>query len=263
MKIRWLIAIPCAAGVLILFSILATRVFTGAPEEKGQQDKSPPSIAKYSTEPTQTDWPFSVKSQSYSATTTFKILAHPAPDLFAVEKDQSATVSPGWMDLQVKSLTTPAVLDPVIQKLNLAGGWKMTPAAAAAKLREITKVSREKETDVVAVTVTYSDSAQAAEIANAVRDAYAARRASLEEERTRRLFQNTEARISELEKAESTKEEKTIPKYREYASSVRTYESQLALLKRLKEQNMRLSAGPVVVRKPVEILEVAMPAPGN
>jgi uncharacterized protein involved in exopolysaccharide biosynthesis len=185
------------------------------------------------------------------------------------------------MDVQVKSMTGGDVLARVVEKLNLADEWGMTPAGAAEKLRGITKVSRVGETDVVTVTVRHSDAVKSAELANAVRDAYAAKRESLENERLDRLISNTEARLSEqlakVEEARSKMMDSVAPQGsvaengevpadgggNAYARGLQTYESQVQLLNALREDNMREQVEVGVMRKSVELLEAAKSPAAN
>ena len=272
MKIRQPIVFICALGILVL---LATGVFSGLPAEADPQNRRARSMAKFFRDREQRgplEWPFSAGRQSsgHSATTLFKVLTSAAPDLFGTGKHESGGTNTNahWIDLQVKSMTADVVLDQVVTELNLAEDWGITPAAAAEKLRGMTTVSRQEETDIVAITVRHSDSSKAADLANAVREAYVARRESVETERLRRLIANTEAQIAaQLAKVEAarqkTPEERKPPENQGYARGMVTYESQLLLLNTMREHHMRLSVNEAVVRKPVEILEIAKPGTDN
>jgi hypothetical protein len=269
MKIRQPIVFICALGILLF---LATGVFSDSSPEADPQSRRGRSIVKFFRDREQKgplEWPFSAGRQSsgHFATTLFKVLTSSAPDLFETGKHESGgtNTNPRWIDLQVKSMTADAVLDQVVKELSLAEDWGMTSAAAAEKLRGMMTVSRQEETDVVAITVRHSDPAKAAELANAVREAYVARRESVETERIRRLIANTEAQIEKLaaELEKSPPEDRKPPENQGYARGMVSYESQRLLLNTIREHHMRINADTIVVREPVEILEIAKPGPSN
>jgi hypothetical protein len=267
MKIRHRIGFVCALGILV---ILGTGVFTGSPGEEGTRGRRFRPVGKFLRDGGRKEWPFSMGSQplGHSATTLFKVLISSAPDMFDVSKKEAETRSVTWMDAQVKAITAEVVLDRVVKELNLAEDWGVTSAGATAKLRSITKVSHQEETDVFAVTVRYSDSSKAAEMANAVREAYVACRESVETERVRRLVANVEAQIASLQaKVDSagppmTPEEGTTPE-NVYARGHQTYESQLLLLNTMREHKMRITVDQGAVRRVVEVLEIAKPGSAN
>jgi hypothetical protein len=247
MKIHPPVALVCAVGIL---KLLAAGVFIGSSAEEASQGRRARSGSKFFGERTRTEWPFSGGSESagYSATTTFKVLPSLAPDMFGTANQKLNTRSPNWIDLQVGD----AVLNRAVKELNLAGLWGLSDAEAAARLRAMTTASWQEGTNVVSITVRSSDPARAADMANGVRNAYAASREDFENERVRRLIADSGAKIKQQEGIVAEAAATQSPPPRGAGHVMVTCEGQILLLD-----------GKIVRKDVIEILEVAKPEMHN
>jgi hypothetical protein len=165
----------------------------------------------------------------------------------------------------------------VVKSLSLDARWGLSEPEAANKLRKMLEVKQEKGTDIVSLTARSSLEIEAVELADAVRDSYAAGRIRQEKELANRIIHSLDPRIaSQLGVLEKTRQEmmdqskdyrfRWVPgqegpsdwrKKPAYLHARAEYESQLQLLNQMREMKIRLGAD--AITSPVVILEEAKP----
>ena len=92
-----------------------------------------------------------------------------------------------FLETQFKIITSPETLLRVINKKNLKARWDMTEDEAMSKLKRMIETEEERGTEIIAIEVYSTAWDEAAELANAVRDAYEDRRKETETERVGRI----------------------------------------------------------------------------
>jgi capsular polysaccharide biosynthesis protein len=108
----------------------------------------------------------------YSATTKFRVLMSSPLNAGAGTESSSSELRMMWLSTQVKSIASTGTLERVVKARKLATEWGISESAATEKLRGATEVTLTSGTDIVDLTVWDADPRNAAELANAVRDAY-------------------------------------------------------------------------------------------
>jgi polysaccharide biosynthesis transport protein len=98
-----------------------------------------------------------------------------------------APMSGQFLETQFKIITARETLLRVINKKNLKARWDMTEDDAVGKLFRMVETQEERGTEIIAIEVYSTQWDEAAELANAVRDAYEERRKQMEEERVGRI----------------------------------------------------------------------------
>jgi succinoglycan biosynthesis transport protein ExoP len=142
--------------------------------------------------------------KKFAGRTKFQILQSSAPDLFGqVSGDMRQTMSGNWLETQFKTMTAKDTLLRVAKRLNLEQEWHMSQEEAASRLERMIETEQDRGTEIVSIVAWSTKNQEAADIANAVREAYEERRTESEQERFRRLTQNVDAKIkSQLEVVE-------------------------------------------------------------
>ncbi len=142
--------------------------------------------------------------RKFDGRTKFQINTSSAPTVY--ESDRAlggSTFSGNWFETEVKSIMTRETLSRVVKNMNLLSEWGGSEEEALYKLENMVEVEQERGTDIVSVIAWSTKAPEAMEIANAVREAYQARRIEREEERLNRLKLQVEQKIkSQSDEAE-------------------------------------------------------------
>ncbi|MES2708373.1 MAG: polysaccharide biosynthesis tyrosine autokinase [Verrucomicrobiota bacterium] len=102
-----------------------------------------------------------------------------------VERGNSMSAS--FLETQFKIITSPETLLKVVQRKNLTQRWDMREADALTKLSKMIETQEERGTEIMEIQVYSTNWDEAAELANAVREAYEDRRNETEKERVGRV----------------------------------------------------------------------------
>jgi polysaccharide biosynthesis transport protein len=94
---------------------------------------------------------------------------------------------PAFLETQFKIITSPETLLRVVNKKNLKTRWDMTEDEAMEKLKRMIETEEERGTEIISIEVYSTAWDEAAELANAVREAYEERRKETEQERVGRI----------------------------------------------------------------------------
>jgi hypothetical protein len=220
-----------------------------------------------------------------SAITKFRILVSSPHDLsFIGMETPSESTRAFWLDTQLRTIASDAVLGRAVKSMNLESEWHLSAAAAVDKLRDMTEVTVHKGTDVVELTVWHVSAITAAELANAVRDAYVQHREDLQAERIHQQTEKADTQITKQTGKVSDARLKMVELERkigngnatppgggqsaagdaaarsDYAAAKYAYEAELQLLNVMREHVMRTQVEDGLTQKPIEILETAKPA---
>lgn len=143
------------------------------------------------------------------AAVKMQILQSPAPDVFGtITTDFRQTVAANWLETQIKSITSPDNMLRVVKNLKLDEAWGMDPTAAAERLGSMTEVEQERGTEIVTIKVRSSDTAESANCARAIAEAYEQWRTEAEKDRITRLADTLQSQIkSQDEEVERTRQE--------------------------------------------------------
>jgi polysaccharide biosynthesis transport protein len=134
--------------------------------------------------------------KKFSGHTEFQIHQSAAPDLFQTERNVLANaVGANWLETEFQTITSDETLKMVVRKLNLTSRWGMVDAEAVEKLGLMIEMEQRRGTELVSVTALSTNAQEAAEIANAVRQAYEERRNENERTRIKSLTDTVEAKI--------------------------------------------------------------------
>ena len=144
--------------------------------------------------------------KKYESTTQFRVQVSSALDAFNTNENSNRSAYSGnWLETEFKTITSHETLSLVVKRLNLDQTWGVSPEDAVRRLEKMIETETERGTEIVTIIVASTDADQAADIANAVREAYDEKRKELEADRIRRLTQTLEAKIksqeNEVEKA--------------------------------------------------------------
>ena len=103
--------------------------------------------------------------------------------------DQTSRFNQGtnFLETQFKIITSPETLIRVIDKKNLKARWDMSEDEAMAKLKRMIETEEERGTEIINIEVYSVTWDEAAELANAVREAYEERRKETEKDRVGRI----------------------------------------------------------------------------
>ena len=138
--------------------------------------------------------------KKYESTTQFRVQVSSALDAFNTNDNSSrSNFSGNWLETEFKTITSHETLSLVVKRLNLDQTWGISPEDAVRRLEKMIETETERGTEIVTIIVASTDADQAADIANAVREAYDEKRKETEAERIRRLTQTLEAKIKSQE----------------------------------------------------------------
>ena len=96
-------------------------------------------------------------------------------------------LGPNFLETQFKIITAPETLLRVINKKNLKARWDMSDEEAMGKLKRMIETEEERGTEIINIEVYSTTWDEAADLANAVREAYEERRKETEQERVGRI----------------------------------------------------------------------------
>lgn len=95
--------------------------------------------------------------------------------------------SAAFLETQFEIIKARETLLRVVERMNLKAKWDMTEEEALEKLDTMIETEEKRGTEIIDISVYSTDAQEAADLANAVREAYRERRNETEEERIRKL----------------------------------------------------------------------------
>ena len=104
-----------------------------------------------------------------------------------LNEENRFNLGPNFLETQFKIITSPETLLRVINKKNLKARWDMSEDEAMSKLRRMIETEEERGTEIINIEVYSTTWDEAAELANAVREAYEDRRKETEQDRVGRI----------------------------------------------------------------------------
>jgi len=151
----------------------------------------------------------SLLDKKYVGKTTMQIHQSSKSTIFADQNNNEERMSwgPQFLETQFKIITSRETLLRVVNKKNLAANWEMSVDDAVSKLFRMIETEEERGTELISIEVYSTKYEEAADLANAVRDAYEERRKEMETERVTRI---TNVLTGKLKLQESEVEEARI-----------------------------------------------------
>ncbi len=128
--------------------------------------------------------------KKYVGRTSLQVIPNSKGTIFGDQNEDTnrfSNLGADFLQTQFKIITSPETLLRVINKKNLKEKWVMTEDEAMDKLKRMIETEEERGTQIIAIEVYSTDWDEAAQLANAVRDAYEERRKETETERVGRI----------------------------------------------------------------------------
>jgi succinoglycan biosynthesis transport protein ExoP len=120
--------------------------------------------------------------------------------VFAKDMDMRQGFTPEYIKTQTETISKPATLYPVMEKLNLAKRWELpSTQAALARMRGNLDVQSSLRSDFVTIEYYDQDAQLAAEIANNIADSYMSQHIKIETEQKRKSLDIISQQIAEQE----------------------------------------------------------------
>lgn len=104
--------------------------------------------------------------------------------------------SMSFLETQFKIIISPETLLKVIQRKNLTQRWDMSESEALNKLTKMVETDEQRGTEIIEISVYSTNWDEAAELANAVREAYEERRKDTEKDRVARVVNILQTKLS-------------------------------------------------------------------
>lgn len=119
----------------------------------------------------------------------------------AADGKENRDISANFLETQFKIITSPETLLLVVQRKNLKQKWGMSEGDALAKLTKMVETEEERGTEIMEIQVYSTNWDEAADLANAVREAYEFRRNEMAKERVEKVVMVLDAKLLSQDEA--------------------------------------------------------------
>lgn len=139
--------------------------------------------------------------KKYVGKTSLQIQLSSKGSVFMDPNDEGSRVMQGgqFLETQFKIITARETLLRVVQKAGLMARWDKSEAECVDKLSRMIETEEERGTEIIAIEVYSTTWDEAAELANAVREAYQERRTDAEKERVKGISSALDGKVNTQE----------------------------------------------------------------